>query len=406
MLGKDVTTFSVVNLGCKVNRVESDAVQASLMRAGGRPTRQEDAELIVVNTCTVTGEADKKARKAVRHAIAANPSARIVVTGCAVAIDPDTYQALGANVEVVQRVDLLAAMSSAGESNAIRMGKGFNTRVGIKIQDGCDHACTYCIVHVARGKAVSTPAEEVVREARRYLELGAKELVLTGIDLASYRDGGVGLTELCSTLLEEADKAALPGALPARIRASSIEPHSMDESLVDLLAESGGRLCRHLHLPLQSGSSKVLREMARPYDAGRFAELVEHLYERVPTLSLTTDIIVGFPGETEAEFEQTLALARDCRFSKIHVFPYSKREGTPAARRPDQVDPAVKADRAMRLRALSDELRGEDLRRRCGSEELVIVEDDCALTESYHEIAVPEGAIAGTLMPVVLELPT
>ena len=384
MLDIPITTFHVVNLGCKVNRVESDVVSAALVSVGARQSSEDVADLIVINTCTVTGEAEKKARKAVRHAVSCNPTARVIVTGCAVAIDEATYASLGDNVEIVQRGELLASMSGIAEGASIRMGEGFRTRVNVKIQDGCDHACTYCIVHVARGRARSVPFDAVIRESRNYLELGAKEIVLAGIDLASYNR---------------------PGELPARVRASSIEPHTLDESLIDLLATANGRLCRHLHLPLQSGSTKVLREMARPYKAEEFRELVEHLRERVPSIALSTDIIAGFPGETDDEFEETLELARICRFSKIHAFPYSKRAGTPAAARLDQVQPEVKAQRAARLRALGDELRKEDFARRRGTEELVIVEDDCALTESYHEIAKPAGAAMGELVPAVLEFP-
>lgn len=405
MLDIPITTFHVVNLGCKVNRVESDAVSAALVSNGARQSAEESADLIVVNTCTVTGEAEKKARKAVRHAISCNPNARVIVTGCAVAIDEATYAALGENVEIVQRGELLASMAEIAEGTSIRMGDGFRTRVNVKIQDGCDHACTYCIVHVARGPARSVPFEEVMREACNYLELGAKEIVLAGIDLASYKDGDIRLAQLVKSLLEAADKANKPGELPARVRASSIEPHTLDESLIDLLAAADGKLCRHLHLPLQSGSTKVLREMARPYKAEEFRALVEHLSSRVPSIALSTDIIVGFPGETDDEFEETLELARICGFSKIHVFPYSKRAGTPAAARLDQVPPEVKTQRAARLRALGDELRKEDFARRRGTEELVIVEDDCALTESYHEIAIPAGAATGELVPAVLEFP-
>ena len=419
---KMARSFHVVNLGCKVNRVESDAIAAAMLKRGAQFADEACAEVIFVNTCTVTGEADKKARKAVRHALNVNPDARVIVTGCAVAIDADTFSALDPRVAVVQRTRLFAdflsdgdlmltesplagdlAMNAGSRTNDLRMGEGFRTRVNIKIQDGCDHACTYCIVHVARGKAKSAPYRQVVEEARAYFQHGAKELVLAGIDLASYRDGDVRLAQLVELLLEEADKACLPGELPARVRASSIEPHTLDEQLIDLLARSNGRLCRHLHLPLQSGSSKVLREMARPYDAAKFREIVEHLYERVPALSLTTDIIVGFPGETDDDFAATMELARASRFSKIHVFPYSRREGTPAAVRVDQVPAEVKAARAASLRALSDELRKADFERRRGSEELVIVEDTCALTESYHELPVPPDAHPGSLVLVRMD---
>ena len=401
MLDINCSTFAVVNLGCKVNRVESDAVAAALGARGAKRVDEEEADLIVVNTCTVTGEADKKARKAVRHACNANPEARVIVTGCAVAIDGQAYETLGGNVEVVQRAVLLEAIGEKGR-DALRFGPDFRTRVNLKIQDGCDHACTYCIVHVARGKARSACFEDVVEEARVYLDRGAKELVLTGIDLASYRDGSRGLAQLVSALLDEADRANRPGSLPARVRASSIEPHTLTEDLLDLLAGSGGRLCRHLHLPLQSGSSKVLREMARPYDAQWFLQLVEHIRSRVPSISLTTDVIVGFPGETEEDFEQTLELVEQCSFSKVHVFPYSMRRGTPAAARTDQVNPQIKAKRAAQLRELSEQLRLCDFESRRQTDELALVEPDMAITESYHEVARPAGAQPGSLVRITI----
>ena len=393
--------FSVVNLGCKVNRVESDSIAARLLASGGMSVESEFADVIVVNSCTVTGEADKKTRKAVRAALRANPHAEVVVTGCGVAIDAEAFRSISPRVETIERAELFAML--AGDAKELRFGDEFRTRVNVKVQDGCDHACTYCIVHVARGRATSSPFEEVVEEARAYFERGAKELVLTGIDLGSYRDGGRTLSDLVKALLEEADKQCAAGELPGRVRASSIEPRSVDDALVDLLADSDGRLCRHLHLPLQSGSTAVLRQMARPYSAEFFCDLVDRLYERVPQLSLTTDVICGFPGETDEDFEATMEVARHCRFSKIHVFPYSKRAGTPAAERDDQVPDEVKAERASRLRVLSDELRAADLRRRAGTTELVIVEPGTALSESYHELPVPADSASGQLVSVTFE---
>ena len=402
MFDTPAPNFTVVNLGCKVNRVESDSIAARLLASGGMSVDAELADVIVVNSCTVTGEADKKTRKAVRAALRANPHAEVVVTGCGVSIDAEAFRALDPRVETVERAELFALLSE-GEARALRFGDEFRTRVNIKAQDGCDHACTYCIVHVARGPASSVPFEEVVAEAGAYFAQGAKELVLTGIDLGSYRDRGRMLPDLVEALLERADKECRAGELPGRVRVSSIEPKSVDERFVDLLASADGRLCRHLHLPLQAGSTRVLREMARPYSAERFAELVGHLYERVPQLSLTTDIICGFPGETDDDFEATMEVARRCRFSKIHVFPYSKRAGTPAAGRADQVSDEVKAARAARLRDLSDELRDADLARRSGTTELVLVEPTVALSESYHELPVPTDSVAGQLVPVMFE---
>ncbi|MBQ9001041.1 MAG: MiaB/RimO family radical SAM methylthiotransferase [Eggerthellaceae bacterium] len=396
------TRFCVVNLGCKVNRVESDTIAAALMAQGGVAVDEEDAELVVVNTCTVTGEADKKARKAVRHALKSAPKADVVVTGCAVAINAEAYKALDERVSVVQRAELLASLSDGRIADLMRLGEGFRTRVSVKVQDGCNRACTYCIVHVARGRSASVPARDVLAECERYLMRGVKELVLAGIDLGSYCDGDFKLENLVETLLELIDKNTPPGGQPARIRASSLEPDSVSQGFIDLMAKSGGRLCRHLHLPLQAGSTKVLREMARPYTADDFCGLVDSMYGAVPDLSLSTDIICGFPGESEEEFAETLDIARRCRFSKIHVFPYSMRIGTPAAARRDQVPPEVKAARAARLRSLADELRAEDLARRAGSVELALVEGATALTESYHEISAPTGCAPGSLVPVIL----
>ena len=277
------------------------------------------------------------------------------------------------------------------------------TRVGVKVQDGCDNACTYCIVHVARGRATSRPANEVVAEAAALARAGVREIVLTGINLGSYDHGGVSLADLCRRLLDETAGLHGPGEPPCRFRVGSIEPQDVTGDFIALLAEAEGRLCRHLHLPLQSGSSKVLREMARPYDAHEFRQLADYLRAVVPEIALTTDVIVGFPGETEEDFADTCDLARRVGFSKIHVFPYSRREGTPAAARADQVDPAAKAARAAELRALSDELAAADRAARTGTVELALVEaPGAATTESYHEVAAPADAPVGSLVPVRL----
>ena len=390
-------TFNVVNLGCKVNRVEADALSAALIASGCVPASQENADLVVVNTCTVTGEADKKARKALRHALSVNERAQVVATGCAVAVDAQSYVEISPRIRVIQRMDLIASLAASPKCTPIRYGSNFRTRVNVKVQDGCDHACTYCIVHVARGRARSVPVDEVLREVREYLRCGAKEIVLTGIDLASYNADGARLADLCERLLEEADTARKPNEQAPRLRISSIEPQTIDERFINVLANSNGRICRHLHLPLQSGSSKVLRDMARPYSAREFLDLVAHLRNLMPMISLTTDIICGFPGETADDFEQTLSLSRQCRFSKIHVFPYSMRKGTPAAQRPDQIDPHTKNARAAQLRKLSDELRMDDLKSRRHTRELAIAEDDFALTESYHEVPIPKDIAQGQL---------
>ncbi len=398
------TSFHIVNLGCKVNRVEADTMHAALLRRGCEPVAEEAADLIIVNTCTVTGEADKKARKAVHHALAVNPVADVVVTGCAAAINPQVFLSMGARVRVLAKREVEDALGVHDDADALplRSGAGFNTRVGLKVQDGCDHACTYCIVHVARGKARSVPADAVIAEARRYFEAGVKEVVLTGIDIGAYRDGDVGLAELVRRLLPVAEQTCAPGERACRIRISSIEPRNVNDALIDVLASSGGRVCRHLHVPLQSGSTKVLREMDRPYTAEEFFALVAKLRARIPEVALSTDVIVGFPGESDDDFKATCSLVSEAGFMRLHVFPYSRRAGTPAAERSDQVPADVKRARAARLRQIGEELAARDLTGRSGLMQLCLVEGATCLTESYHEIPAPAGAHVGDLIPLVL----
>lgn len=441
--------FAVVNLGCKVNRVEADGFERLLAGRGGAPSPVAEADLIVVNTCTVTGEAEKKTRKAVRHALSANEEAPVVVTGCATEIDAASYEALGSRVTVVPKAGMAlyleegafpsrppaggspldtraqrddrtveegelaaperpapstgnrtAGLAAPEGAEAVLPADG-RTRIGIKVQDGCDNACTYCIVHVARGRATSRNADEVAAEAVALARAGVREIVLTGINLGSYDADGLDLADLCRRLLAETAELHAPGEPPCRFRIGSVEPMDVSMDLIGLLAEARGRLCRHLHLPLQSGSSKVLREMGRPYDAEEYRQLADYLRAMVPEIALTTDIIVGFPGETEQDFEDTCALARHVGFAKIHVFPYSQREGTPAAERPDQVPPGEKAARAARLRTLTDELAAADRAARAGAVELALVErPGHATTESYHEMPAPAGAAIGSLVPV------
>ena len=412
--------FSIVNLGCKVNRVESDAVAAQLLERGAEACEPAAADLIVVNTCTVTGEAEKKTRKAVRQALRANDTARVIVTGCAAALKPEAFEEMSPRVACVPKAQLGEAVSREadalepraplphdGRPSLLRIGGEFPTRVGVKVQDGCNNACTYCIVHVARGRATSRDIDEVARECAAYARAGVKEIVLTGINLGSYRqrrdDGTLRLSDLLRRLLDDTADLRADGEPACRFRISSIEPRDVGDGLIELLAAADGRICRHLHLPLQAGSSKVLREMARPYDAAFFLDLVQRLRAAVPSISLSTDIIAGFPGETEEEFAETLSVARACSFSKIHAFPYSIRRGTPAAERADQVPPGIKDERAARLRALGDELRSLEFSRRVGMREAVLVEQDGkGMTESYFEVTVPAGLPAGSLVELAL----
>ena len=403
-------SFALVNLGCKVNRVDSDYIASHLIRLGQERASLAQADFVIINTCTVTAEAEKKTRKAARRALRENPSAPVYMTGCAVAIGPESLAAMSPRILVEpDKAKLLVELNEcygapapgpcpalfSTDGQMLRMGAGFPTRVGIKVQDGCDQKCSYCIVNRARGKPWSRPLGEIEEEVALYAKAGVKELVLTGINLGSYSFEGTNLSRLLERLLACSDGM--------RFRISSIEPTDIDPALAALIAQSDGRLCAHLHLPLQSGSSKVLHEMARPYDREAYLEKVEMLYRQMAHLSLSTDMIVGFPGESDADFEESLEVARLCRFSKIHVFPYSKRAGTPAASREDQLAPKIKAARVARLIALGESLRAQDYAARSGKEEKVLVErEGRGLTESYYHIDVPPKLEAGCLVRISL----
>lgn len=396
--------FHICNLGCKVNRVESDVFLSRLAALGGRPVSQDEAQVVVVNTCTVTGEADKKARKAIHRALREPLAPWVVVTGCGAAIHPDELAALGERVVLEPdrcRVPALAAellgldsQRAADVPAQVRAGEGYPTRMGVKVQDGCDNACTYCIVHVARGKAKSRPADQVVAEVAAAGAAGVREVVLTGINLGRYDDEGLSLAGLLGQVLA---RTAI-----SRVRLSSVEPPEVTDELLDAMAAGGQRVARHLHVPLQSGCQRTLAEMGRKGTAEEYARMVERARRTVPGIALTTDVIAGFPGETEEDFAECLSFCERQRFSKMHVFRYSRREGTPAAARTDQVPAPVAADRADRLRRLSDRMRAKDAQGRVGSVELVVFEQVGEGTSgSYHRVVcASDAASSGALIPV------
>lgn len=383
---------------------ESEAIAAALLALGWtRATDAAGCDVAILNTCTVTGEADAKNRKALRVLLRAGKAA-IIVTGCAVNIDAARYADIDPRIIcehdkeripalAVRLVRDTAAVSAAlsDQTTMERSDSGFRTRVGLKIQDGCDNACSYCIVHVARGPAQSVSADSVIEQARIIASQSTGELVLVGIDLAAYRDGDIDLARLVDMLLAETDIG--------RVRISSVEPQSVTSGLVETLGASDGRLCRHLHLCLQSGSSKVLAEMNRHYDAGEFEGLVNRLRIACPSIALSTDVIVGFPGESEEDFRQTYELVERCAFMRLHVFRYSKRPGTPAAERDDQVDPMTMAERSKMLIELGERLSLEDTERRLGTVEQVVIErPGLGTSESYHTVLCDPSLPVGSLV--------
>ena len=374
----DRVTVALKTLGCKVNRAESDAIAARLIGRGVSFVAEDDAAVVIVDTCTVTGEADRKARKAVRHAIGLPQRPVVVVTGCLAAIDGEMLAGLGERVvvepdkdAVPNRVaDLLGirrtAATPAPGAAALRTGPAFRTRVTVKIEDGCDAFCTYCIVPHARGLPRSIPLSDVIAEVEALAAAGIAEVVLSGINLGRYADTATG-----ATLPDVVEAVAATGI--ARIRLSSVEPNDLTPRLLDALARTEA-VCRHLHVPLQSGADAVLRAMGRPYTVGEYAERIEAARTALPGLAVTADVIAGFPGESEMDAQATLDNIRDLGFSRLHVFRFSRRSGTPAAEMPGRVEPSDVARRADELRALDAELRESYARSRIGTMAEVLIE--------------------------------
>jgi threonylcarbamoyladenosine tRNA methylthiotransferase MtaB len=365
-------TFSVQTLGCKVNQADSEAIAAELIAHGLRPAPDgTGADVVVVNTCTVTHLGDRSSRQMLSQARRAAPEAVLVATGCYAQVAPQAVAALPGVDLVVPNTEkdaiaaTIVARMAAPTRTAIPLpvfpvaenpddlllaevlGK---TRVQVKVQDGCDNRCTYCIVPTARGPSRSRPIREIVAFVQRKAAAGIQEVVLTGIHLGDYHPTpDTDLGDLIAALLAE---TTMP-----RIRVSSLEP---EDFRLDWLAHwANPRMCRHLHLPLQSGSDAVLRKMARRYTSARYRAIAATAYAAIPDLALTTDIIAGFPGETEDDAARTLALAEELRFAKLHVFRFSPRAGTAAARMRPVVAEPVKRARSDRLLALNAALARE-----------------------------------------------
>jgi threonylcarbamoyladenosine tRNA methylthiotransferase MtaB len=353
----------VTSLGCKLNQSEMDALAAGLAQAGHQVvTSPEEADLCVLNTCAVTHVAARKSRQALRRLNRENPAARLVATGCYAELTPEDLRDLPGVERIVgnQDKEQLAALIGRELAGLTAPSpvphRPARTRALVKIQDGCDNACTYCIIHVARGLQRSRPADEVLAEVRARLAAGHQEIVLTGVHIGAYgrdqipgpseidiTENNANLWSLLARILAETD-------VP-RLRLSSIEPWDLSQNAFHLWDDS--RLCRHLHLPLQSGSDAILRRMNRHYTTAGFAGLVGAARTAIPDLAVTTDVIVGFPGETDIEFQESLDTVESMGFARVHVFPYSPRPGTPAARMPNQVSPPVKAERARAMRAVA-----------------------------------------------------
>jgi len=361
-------TVAFATLGCKLNQVESQELRAILEDRGYRAVGfDEAAQVYVINTCTVTAKADYSDRQMIRRAIARNPNALIVATGCYAQTDPqaiaripgvdlivghqekwglaDLLQSLKKQVAPLVKVGEIREARSLPAVPVIRHSE--RSRAFVKVQDGCQHRCAFCIVPYARGRSRSQDPELVVEQVRQLVASGHREVVLTGVDMGHYGRDRVPPTTLAALLARVAE---VPGL--RRLRLSSILPAYFSEELIEVVSSSP-LICPHLHIPLQSGSDSVLRSMRRPYNTAIYTSLVERLSRAMPDLGLGTDVIAGFPGEREADFEETVRLIEGLPFSYLHVFSYSDRKGTEATRLPDHLPPRVIAQRSKALRALS-----------------------------------------------------
>lgn len=399
----------VLTLGCKVNQYETEYVRQALLEAGFRDAApDEEAELCVVNTCTVTIEGDYKSRKLIRQLARQNPHAQIVVMGCYATRAPEEVARLPGVVEVwTDKHDLAWRLRRFGVEQPPPGICTFGRlhRAFVKIQDGCAQECSYCIVPRVRPALWSRPADEVLAEVRHLLANGFHEIVLTGIHLGHYgrsRAAQAGEAPCGDPPLRTgafcAERRAQAGAGPQaatpvpsgglvellrrlvaiegrfRIRLSSLDATEVTDALIDLMAEHPGRLCPHLHMPLQSGSNAVLRRMRRRGTAEEFIERCRAVQRRLDHPALTTDVIVGFPGETDADFQQTCRVLEAAGVCRVHVFRFSPRPGTPAAQMPDQLPSEVKRQRANCLQVLSRRWAGQFAQSLCGRQLEVLVE--------------------------------
>lgn len=340
-------------LGCKLNQAETELFARQLAEAGHQiVSSASKADVYILNTCTVTHIADRKTRHRLRLAHQQNPDTKLVAIGCYAERSPQEVAHID-GVDLVlgneQKPHLLQRLEESGFLNRSLSIQGHHngrrTRAFIKVQDGCHNFCAYCIVPMVRSREESVPVERVLAEVRQLVSAGNKEVVLTGTEIGSYHSDGVGLKGLLERILAETDVT--------RLRLSSLQPQEISAGLVNLWRDS--RLCPHFHLSLQSGSDAVLGRMKRHYTTADYQRVVSLIREVVPEAAITTDIIVGFPGETEAELEESFNFCREMKFARIHVFPYSPRQGTEAAQMPGQVADKIKKQRSQRMLALAGE---------------------------------------------------
>lgn len=396
-------TYAVVTFGCRVNQADSLEFSEGLRARGAAEALPHDADLVIINTCTVTGAADRGARQAIRRIARENPRARLVVTGCYATRAPEALAGLPNVVRLVtndgkpglmrllddERVvrTTVRAGHERGGCGVIEPGSMGRTAYPLRVQTGCDERCAFCVIPSTRGRSKSRPLEGVVAEASRAARAGFKELWLVGVHLGAYgRDltPPTSLIELARTL------DALPGDVTFRI--GSLEPMDCPDDLVDLVARSG-RFAPHFHLPLQHASDRVLRAMCRPYTFDSYASLVRRIRDRLPYAAIGADVVVGFPGEAEDDIDLAVGALADSPLTSLHVFPYSDRPGTAAAAMTPKVPASAIAARAWRLREVGRLLSGRFANLNAGATRPGLTLDDGTLvvTDNYLKVRIPPG---------------
>ena len=353
------TRVALDSLGCKLNQAEVEHLAWQFAEAGYTLVSPADeADVYILNTCTVTHIADRKSRHLLRMAHRRNPDALLVATGCYAEQKPEELDRIDGVAMVVgneRKPNLLHLLEGAGylsnygsREPGMCQYTGSRVRARVKIQEGCCNFCSYCIVPLVRRGEKSVPIDQVVNEVRQRVAAGYKEIVLTGTKVGSYNWEGIGLAALLKTILAETDVG--------RLRLSSLQPQEISTELIQMWQDS--RLCPHFHLSLQSGSDSVLGRMQRRYSIAEYQQTVSLIRDMVPGVAITTDVIVGFPGETDAEFEESYNFCRQMKFARIHVFPYSPREGTEASQMPRMIEDKTKRQRSQKMLALARESAG------------------------------------------------
>lgn len=374
MSQRKVGLFTV---GCKLNQYETEWMGESLEKAGfKRVCFSEQADLYIINTCTVTAQSDYSSRQAIYRAFRRFPGSKIAVVGCYSEVDPELLNKLpGVSLvlgnEEKKRIGevilerLYSETSDINEQKNRIAGRFKHTRALVKIQDGCNESCAYCIVPRARGKERSRDADEIVEEIKGLRDKGFKEVVLTGVHIGKYSRSGMNLLVLL--------KKILAGTQVERVRLSSIEPKELDKELIELLTQEK-RLCRHLHLPVQAGSNEILRKMRRNYTTDEYRDLIQNVFDRIEGVTLGADVMVGFPGESEEDFEKTCEFILSSPLSYLHVFSYSDRRGTLASEMKDKLTPQVIHKRSEILHQIGKEKWEKHLERFIGKKMEILVE--------------------------------